>query len=454
LAALGYESSAARLAGAPRVALVKLGAYRAFMSRFLFATWEGGGHVQPMLLAARGLMSEGHEALAISDACNAPDAAALGVPFQAWRTAPSRDDRLPDSDPLKDWLATSPLEVIQGILGGMMCGPAGRFAADTLAAIDAFAPDVVVVHELMFGVMAAAEARGVRLAVFSSNVWSLPTLDGAPPFGAGVAPAQTDDMRAFYRRVQNAARCAYQEALPAYNAMRAELGLKPLADLFDQLHAAGRILIATSRAFDFDQSPPEPYRYVGPYFEDPPWTQDWTSPWPADDARPLVLVSFSTMYQGQEAALRRTIEALGRLPVRGVVTLGPVLSPDDFPAPDNVLVTGRAPHAPILPLASAVVTHAGHASALRPLMAGAPVVALPFGRDQPDNAQRIVERGAGLRLNPDATVEEIAAAVARVIAEPSFRDAARSLGARIAADCEARSAERELAEFAAEVSPP
>ncbi len=424
------------------------------MARFLFATWEGGGHVQPMLLAARGLMSEGHQALAISDACNASDAAAHGVPFQPWRTAPSREDRLPETDPLKDWLAKSPLDVIQGILGGVMCGPADRFAADTLAAIDAFAPDVIVVHELMFGVMAAAEARGVKLAVFTSNVWSLPTIDGTPPFGAGVGPAQTDDMRAFYRRVQTATRRAYQEALPGYNAMRAGLGLAPLADLFDQLHAAGRILLATSRAFDFDQTPPEPYRYVGPYFEDPPWTDDWTPPWPADDRRPVVLVSFSTMYQGQEAALVRTIEALGTLPVRGVVTLGPVLSPADFPAPDNVIVTARAPHAPILPLASAVVTHAGHASALRPLMAGAPVVAMPFGRDQPDNAARIVERGAGLRLNPDAFVDEIAAAVSRVIAEPSFRAAARALGARIAADSAARSAERELVEFAAEGTVP
>ena len=73
--------------------------------------------------------------------------------------------------------------------------------------------------------------------------------------------------------------------------------------------------------------------------------------------------------------------------MRGVVTLGPVLSPQDFPAPDNVWVTARAPHAPILPLAAAVVTHAGHASALRPLMAGVPVVAMPLGRDQPDNAR-------------------------------------------------------------------
>jgi MGT family glycosyltransferase len=418
------------------------------MARFLFATWEGGGHVQPMLLVAKGLMSRGHAALAMSDACNAADAAALGVPFRPWRAAPSRADRSPESDPLQDWVAKSPLEVIHGLAEGVMCGPAGRYAEDTCAAIDDFAPDVVVSQELLFGVMAAAEARGSPLALLAANVWSLPTIEGAPPFGAGAPPAASDEARGFYARIDAATRCGFQHGLGVFNAARAGLGLAPLADLFDQLDAAGRILLATSRAFDFDQSPLEPYRYVGPYLADPAWASDWTPPWAADDARPLVLVSFSTMYQGQEAALRRTIEALGSLEVRALVTLGPVLSPEAFPAPANVAVVANAPHSRIFPQTSLMITHAGHASALRPLMAGVPLLCLPMGRDQPDNAARITERGAGLRLPPDAPAADIAAAVGRVLADPAFGLAAKALGARIAADCEARSAERELASFA------
>jgi MGT family glycosyltransferase len=419
------------------------------MARFLFATWEGGGHVQPMLLAARGVIAAGHEALALSDACNAPDAAALGVPFQPWRCAPSRPDRSPAGDPLQDWLAKSPMEVIQGLLDGVMCGPAARYAADTVAAIDAFAPDVVVSQELLFGVMAAAEAKGKPLALFAANVWSLPTLDGAPPFGAGVPPAADEDTRGFYARIEAATRCAYQAGLPALNAARADLGLAPLPDLFDQLGVAGRILLATSRAFDFDQTPPAPYRYVGPYMGDPSWIGEWSPPWPVDDARPLVLVSFSTMYQGQESALHRIIEALGGLNVRALITLGPVLSPADFPAPDNIVVVANAPHSRIFPLVAVMITHAGHASALRPLMAGVPLVCLPLGRDQPDNAARVAERGAGLRLSPDAPAGAITAAVRTVLADPSYRAGARALGARIAADCDARSAEAELIAFAA-----
>jgi MGT family glycosyltransferase len=419
------------------------------MSRFLFANWEGGGHVQPMLLVARGLLDLGHEALMISDACNASDAGALGIAFQPWREAPSRVSRDPQTDPIKDWLADSPFDVIRRVVDGVMCGPSASYAADTTRAIGDFAPDVVVSHELLFGVMAGAEARRVPLALFAANVWSLPTIEGAPPFGAGIEPAGDDaSMRAFHARIATLSRTAFQCGLEALNETRRGLGLPEIDDIFDQLGAAGRILMATSQAFDFDQTPPEPYRYAGPYLADPAWTGTWTPPWLENDPRPLVLVSFSTMYQRQEGVLRRAIDALGGLDVRGVVTLGPALSPADFPSPANVWVSSNAPHGPIYPQAAAMVTHAGHASALRPLIEGVPLVCIPLGRDQPDNAQRVAARGAGLRLHPDASTEDIAVAIRRVLCEPEFRAAAAALGRRIAVDCAARSAEKELADFA------
>ena len=235
------------------------------MSRFLFANWEGGGHVQPMLLVARGLRDQGHEVLVISDACNASDASALGVSFQPWRLAPSRTTRDPETDPIKDWLADSPFDVIRRVVDGVMCGPSAAYAHDAADAIDDFAPDVVVSHELLFGVMSGAEARRTPLALFAANVWSLPTIDGAPPFGAGVEPAGDDaNMRAFHSRIATLTRTAFQRGLDPLNETRRGQGLAQLDDIFGQLGAAGRILIATSRAFDFDQTPPEPYRYVGP----------------------------------------------------------------------------------------------------------------------------------------------------------------------------------------------
>src|SRR5258706_4313299 len=381
------------------------------MARFLFATWEGGGHVQPMMLVARGLAQRGHEVLLLSDACNTPDAAALGVPFRAWRRAPSRPDKTPATDPLRDWEHQTPLQVIVGLCEAVITGPAGAYGADVLEALDDFAADIVVSMELLFGVMAAAEARNVPLAILSSQLWCFPNLSGAPPFGAGLPPPQDDDMRDLYAQIAAATREAFQAGLPALNAARERMRLPPLTDFFDQIDRARRILLATSRAFDFDADAPAPFVHVGPYMADPAWVQSAGRIWPADEAAPKILVSFSTMYQGQDETLERVIEALGALPVSAVVTLGPVLNPQDFSPPANVKVVKSAPFDPLLAEAALAITHAGHASVLRPLMAGVPMLCLPMGRDQEDNTIRLTNAGAGLRLPPSADVGQIRAAV-------------------------------------------
>jgi MGT family glycosyltransferase len=408
------------------------------MARFLFTTWEGGGHVQPMLLVARDLAARGHAVLALSDPCNASDAAALGVPFRAWTTAPFQTGKSRDDDRLKDHEADNPLEVIQRLLDRVMAGPALAYANDTLAAIDAFAPDVVVSQELLLGPMAAAEARGLPLALLAANVWSLPTMAGAPPFGAGMRPAASDEERGMHAMIGQMSRTFFQAGLPDLNTARAALRLPPLNDLFEQLDVAKTILLATSKAFDFAPEPlPAPFVHVGPYLADPAWVEPFAPP-PGD--APLVLVSFSSLYQAQEPVLRAIVAALGQLGVRGVVTTGPTVDPAVLDAPDTVAVVRSAPHGDLLKDAALFVTHAGHGSTLRPLMAGVPLLCLPMGRDQNDNAARVAHRGAGLTLPADASPDAIAAAARRLLDEPAFKAAAETLGATIRADEAARNA--------------
>lgn len=414
------------------------------MARFLFATWEGGGHVQPLMLVARGLADRGHAVLVLSDACNVTDAAGAGVPFRAWRTAPSRADKSPATDPLRDWEHKSPLDVITGLNDALIAAPAAAYAHDTLEAIDAFQPDVVISQELLLGVMMAAESRGLPLALLTANIWPFPTMPGAPPFGGGLPQAEDEGVAELYVRIAAATRGAYQSGLPAVNAAREGLGLPPLLDMLDQLDRAERVLLATSAHFDAVAEPPLPFIHVGPYLADPAWAEPWTPPWTEGAADPLVLVTFSSMYQGQDQAVRHVIQALGALPVRGLVTLGPVLDVADFPAPPNVAVVKSAPHSQVLPHCSVVVTHCGHASTLRPLMAGTPILAIPMGRDQDDNAARAVAAGAAIRLHRDAEPDAIATSLNSLIEDPAYRAAAARLGALISADVAARSAETEL----------
>jgi UDP:flavonoid glycosyltransferase YjiC (YdhE family) len=65
---------------------------------------------------------------------------------------------------------------------------------------------------------------------------------------------------------------------------------------------------------------------------------------------------------------------------------------------------------------------------LAALRAGVPLVVVPNEWDRPENAQRVVEAGAGLRIAPDkCTPERLRAAVNRVLSEPSFRKNAQRL---------------------------
>jgi MGT family glycosyltransferase len=411
---------------------------------FLFATWEGGGNVPPALTVAKKLAARGHRVRFMSDACGRREAEAVGAEFVPWRRAPSRPDRTAASDVLRDWEATSPEACIGRLFDRIMCGPALAYARDVAAEIDRRPPDLIVSSEMLFGVMVGAQARGMRLALLAANLSPYP-LPGVPPFGAGLRPARDEAARRMHAEFGEASRAMCNAGLPAVNAARAALGLPPLAELHDQLAAADRLLLATSRAFDFEaERLPDNVRYVGPQLDEPVWAEPWVSPWPADDARPLVLVGFSTTFQDQAGTVQRVMDAMAGLPVRGLVTLGSALDGRGLSAPGNVVIQRSAPHGQVMREAAVVVTHAGHGTTMRALAHRVPLLCMPMGRDQNDNAARVVERGAGLELPPAASADEIREALHDLLNEPSFRTAARRLGDAVASEAAASSVIDEL----------
>ena len=404
--------------------------------RVLLTTFEGGGHVAPALLFGRALKALGHAVLVLSDEANRAAAQAHGLAFQPWRTAPNRAAVGQSDDPLDDWRHRWPPAVVKAICRAVMTAPAGAYAADTLAAIEEFAPDVVVSNELLFGAMMAAERSRVPLALFSASVWCFPTRDDVPPFGPGFAPACSDLARQREATVRRMIAHWYDVGLDDLNGARRSIGLAPLARCLDQLEAAGLVVLGTSAAFDYGRP-----RQVGRFLYAGPLLGEDATPPAAhpliDPARANVLVSFSTTYQGQEKAIARCIAALGDLPVRGIVTLGPAVplaALSTTAAPDNVAVVAYADHRAIVPYCRAVICHGGHGTVLRPLMRGVPVVCFTMGRDHAENAQRLVSRGAGVRLRRGAGVWRIRRAISRILSEPGFAQSSGSLGRQITAE--------------------
>ncbi|MDQ6659265.1 MAG: glycosyltransferase [Actinomycetota bacterium] len=152
----------------------------------------------------------------------------------------------------------------------------------------------------------------------------------------------------------------------------------------------------------------------------------------AKAGNPWVLVSLSTTLQGQAEALPGLLGALESLPIRVLLTLGGVLAPEAVSAPRNVTVCEYLPHEALLPQMAAVITHAGMSTVSTALAAGVPMVCVPQGRDQPLNAARVQELGAGLMVGKDSAPEALSQAVQTVIADGRFRTAAQRLAASAA----------------------
>jgi MGT family glycosyltransferase len=197
--------------------------------------------------------------------------------------------------------------------------------------------------------------------------------------------------------------------------------------------------VCTSPSYDFAAGAvPGNVRYVGPQLDDADGGS-WEHPWTGADKRPLVLVSLSSTVMGQEGLLQRAADALGQLPVHALVTTGPAVDPAVIRAPQNVSVRRWARHADILPYCAAVVTHGGHGTVLKALAAAvplviAPLVIAPLGRDQPDNAARVIHAGAGLRVRRTADIATLQRAIGRVLDDHRYRDAARHMAEILAAE--------------------
>ncbi len=404
--------------------------------KYLFTSWEGGGNVTPTLEAARKMVRRGHEVRFMSEDCNRAEVEAAGAAFVAWTRAPNRRDRTRASQLFRDWDAATPQQGLLSVVRDIWCGPALAYAQDVTEELRRAPADLVVTNESLFGVMAACERLSQKFVVFSPNI-SLAPLPGVPPMGPGLAPARNAEERAMHAHIAAAVEQMFDSGLPALNAARAALGLAPLAHVMDQLKAAELELLGTSRAFDFPAAPlPSRVRYVGPLLADPGWARAWTSPWPAADPRPLVVVAFSTTFQNHAGVLQKVIDALAILPVHALVTLGGSIDRGELHGAANCVILDSAPHSALIPQAALTVTHGGHGTVARCLASGVPMLVIPHGRDQNDNAVRVVERGAGLSLAPDASVEALRAACERLLNEPDFRTAAGRLADKVRVEIE------------------
>ena len=150
---------------------------------------------------------------------------------------------------------------------------------------------------------------------------------------------------------------------------------------------------------------------------------------------PTVLVSASTFgYAGLRGAVQRLVDAAAPLDARVVVTTGPALDPRSLRLPPRAEAHSSC-HRELMRSAALFVGHGGHGSTTAALAHDLPLVLMPMdpNTDQPTVAQAVEEAGVGRAVDRRATVEQLAPALAGMLADGPHRAAAERLGAAVRA---------------------
>ena len=403
------------------------------MSRFLLATWDGGGTIPPELGLAAELVARGHEVVVLSDDTVEQEAVAAGATFTPWQRAPQARARDFDRALIRDWEVRNPLAQVRQVGDLLFFGPAALHAADLSDAIDGTSPDVLIVDALLTGASAGAERSGLPTAAVAPNVNMLRT-PGVPPMGSGLRP-----MHGRVGRMRDAALHRLNDVLMGtgtLNDTRRALGLEPVGSLEQSVRRADRVILLTSEAFDFPPTQPGPERRVRRHPDPARRAGAGRVDAAVAGRRPpggAAVAEHHLHAAGGPAATAGRRARARRLPRAG----------DDRPGlrsrplarvPSNVHVVESAPHGAVLPHVDLVITHGGHGTVIRALAGGVPVMVVPISRDQPDNAARVVHHGVGIKVSKRSSPEKFAAAIRRALADDALRaradDDGRAPGAR------------------------
>jgi MGT family glycosyltransferase len=346
------------------------------------------GRLYPLVGTLLELADRGHH---VAVRCGIDDVERLRAAGLDARSLRSEIERFePD-----DWRARTRFGALSKGLGQF--GERAPFQLrDLEQAIEAERPDVVFVDEGAWGAAAAAERSGLPWAFSIVSPVPLPSRD-APPFGLGLAP-RPDPVGRVRDRVAKRLTLGTLERVVAkhMNPLRAAIGLPPIKKIEDVYLAASVVLAYTAEPFEYPRSDwPAKLKLVGPSLWEPPPAEP--PGWLDELRQPLVLVTCSTLFQNDRRLVEAACSAFAGEPFDVVVTTADV-APSGLDAPVNIHIERFLRHAPLLERAVCVVCHAGMGITQKALAHGVPVVAVPFGRDQPEVARRVEVAGAGVRL--------------------------------------------------------
>ena len=396
--------------------------------RIVVATIGSLGDLHPCLALGEELRRRGHRVTIASTEYYRSKVEDLGIEFRSIR---------PNWDPTDRELIRQCEDLKRGpeVLYRKLILPQLRATYDDLISIAAGA-DLMIAGELVYAAPLVAEKLSLRwvseilspYSFFSSHdpsiLVNLPSLIYLRKAGWRT-----------YRAGLNLGRLATRHWSNPVRHLRRELGLRTDCDpVFRDKYSPNLVLALFSRWLAEPQ-PDRPRQTLQPGFVyfDGQESEAALSPeliafMAAGDA-PVVFTQGSTAVHNPGDFYQVSIEAAKRLGRRAVL-LGARTVPERISS--DVLVLPCAPYSKIFPHAAVNVHQGGSGTTGQALRAGRPMLVVPYGWNQPDNAARIERLGTGLHLSRNNySVNTATKALQRLLCEPHFAERAAEVGAEM-----------------------
>lgn len=399
--------------------------------RIVLANFGSFGDLHPYLGIARELQRRGHQPVIATVPHYRKKVEAAGFVFQPVRFAELKEK--PDAAMMEKilHLRTGPEFIVRELLM-----PWVRTAyEDTLNALEG--ASLLVSHPLTYAAQLAAERcklpwvstqlapTGMLSAHDPPVISFLPVLTRLHPLGPR-----------FWRPLFQAAKRSVLPWTRAISALRRELGLPDTGNpMFEGGASPWGTLVLFSPLLGRPQ-PDWPVKTVQTGFVFYDGEAETLSPelqaFLQAGEPPIVFTLGTAAVHNPGEFYHQSAAAAQRLGRRAVLLVGSEAENRPVGLPESIAVVGYAPFSELLPRAAAVVHQGGVGTTAQAMRSGKPMLVMPYGVDQPDNAERVRRLGIARVVSRKAYSAERAARQLEVLLREShYAERARSVGEQI-----------------------
>ena len=405
--------------------------------RVVFTTWGSFGDLHPFMALALELQRRGHVSVIATSPVYREKVEAEGIAF-----CPVR----PDIPPLD---AEASADVIRHVSNARR-GPGYLFRellvphlretyADTLAAVTREGgADLLVSHQVPLTAPLVAEKTGINwissvlFPIAFASAYDPPT---PPQLPALRTVAATHPFVA--RTLFGLGKWTMRPWVGPIQQLRKELGLsRSLNPIFEGQHSPTLVLALFSKVLAQVQ-PDFPSNTLVTGF--PFYDRKDGQPPPRELLRfldegepPMLFTLGSSLVWIAKDFYRVSIEAAQKLGKRALLLIGDKRNLPQTNLPEGVAAFDYAPHSLVMPRASVIVHQGGIGTTGQALRSGRPMLIVPHGQDQPDNARRCVRVGVARSLSHTRfETSRLVSELSQLLDDPAYREQAKKIGQQV-----------------------